>query len=261
MGNPMAGVEFNNKQTSVLPVVLSQMGCTSCRKRPMMARPMARWQPDAGRPQNVPAAPTFHPTLAEFEDPIAYIDKIRPEAEKFGICRIVPPAGWRPPFALEKGAAADGAVPDAFRFQACQQLTSHLCMRLPNAPVPVHSGRCERSRSADAAGAAAPRRRRARAGARPPLRRRSDSHDSISGDEGERQLSRDCDSSDGEGSGLGFGFAANRRSHTLASFAAYAEWARQLHFGGVLSAQVRLAARGCFHACFRASCLAVVMGR
>ncbi|KAJ1932467.1 hypothetical protein FBU59_006363 [Linderina macrospora] len=46
-------------------------------------------------------APTFYPTEQEFEDPLGFIQKIQPEAEHFGICKIVPPAGWSPPFALD----------------------------------------------------------------------------------------------------------------------------------------------------------------
>jgi hypothetical protein len=38
----------------------------------------------------------FTPTLAEFRDPIAYITSIEASAEKFGICRIIPPSGWKP---------------------------------------------------------------------------------------------------------------------------------------------------------------------
>lgn len=39
-----------------------------------------------------PEAPVFSPTEAEFQEPLVYIDKIRPIAEKFGICKIKPPA-------------------------------------------------------------------------------------------------------------------------------------------------------------------------
>lgn len=39
-----------------------------------------------------PECPVFRPTLAEFDlNPLVYLEKIRPEAEKFGICKIIPP--------------------------------------------------------------------------------------------------------------------------------------------------------------------------
>ncbi|KAI3773571.1 hypothetical protein L1987_48101 [Smallanthus sonchifolius] len=41
--------------------------------------------------KSLPVAPEYHPTLAEFQDPISYIFKIESEASKYGICKIVPP--------------------------------------------------------------------------------------------------------------------------------------------------------------------------
>ena len=49
----------------------------------------------------VDSAPVFYPTLEEFENPIAYINKLREEAsaDQSGICKIVPPKEWDPPHA------------------------------------------------------------------------------------------------------------------------------------------------------------------
>uniref|UniRef100_A0A8C9T5L9 [histone H3]-trimethyl-L-lysine(4) demethylase n=1 Tax=Scleropages formosus TaxID=113540 RepID=A0A8C9T5L9_SCLFO len=48
-----------------------------------------------------PECPVFEPSWEEFEDPMGYIAKIRPIAEKSGICKIRPPPDWQPPFAVE----------------------------------------------------------------------------------------------------------------------------------------------------------------
>ena len=46
-------------------------------------------------------ADVFYPSEADFADPLAYIAKIRPIAEKFGVCKIVPPQNWNPKFCLD----------------------------------------------------------------------------------------------------------------------------------------------------------------
>ncbi|KAK1613378.1 hypothetical protein QYE76_037051 [Lolium multiflorum] len=52
----------------------------------------------------IPEAPVFRPTEEEFADPLAYVAHIRPVAERYGICRIVPPPSWSPPKALDVAA-------------------------------------------------------------------------------------------------------------------------------------------------------------
>ncbi|XP_044065606.1 lysine-specific demethylase 5C isoform X1 [Siniperca chuatsi] len=54
-----------------------------------------------------PECPVFEPSWEEFHDPLGYIAKIRPIAEKSGICKIRPPPDWQPPFSVEL---------DSFRF-------------------------------------------------------------------------------------------------------------------------------------------------
>ncbi|KAF9431525.1 hypothetical protein BGZ76_000196 [Entomortierella beljakovae] len=46
-------------------------------------------------------APCYYPSAEEFMEPLKFIESIRPEAEKAGICKIIPPEGWKPTFALD----------------------------------------------------------------------------------------------------------------------------------------------------------------
>ncbi|KAJ3322522.1 hypothetical protein HDU76_013854 [Blyttiomyces sp. JEL0837] len=65
---------------------------------------------------NLPSAPVYRPTVQEWTNPLGFIEKIRPEAEKYGLCKIIPPAGWEPPFAIDS---------EIFRFETrIQKLNS-----------------------------------------------------------------------------------------------------------------------------------------
>ncbi|CAG0879037.1 unnamed protein product [Darwinula stevensoni] len=48
-----------------------------------------------------PECPVYHPSEDDFQDPLAFIRKIRPIAEEYGLCKIVPPPSWTPPFAVD----------------------------------------------------------------------------------------------------------------------------------------------------------------
>uniref|UniRef100_A0A7N8WNW5 [histone H3]-trimethyl-L-lysine(4) demethylase n=1 Tax=Mastacembelus armatus TaxID=205130 RepID=A0A7N8WNW5_9TELE len=60
---------------------------------------MSQPRPDEFKPP--PECPVFEPSWEEFGDPYAFINKIRPIAEKTGICKVRPPPGWQPPFACD----------------------------------------------------------------------------------------------------------------------------------------------------------------
>ncbi|PWA31798.1 hypothetical protein CCH79_00006511 [Gambusia affinis] len=56
-------------------------------------------RPDEFKPP--PECPVFEPSWEEFRDPYAFINKIRPIAERTGICKVRPPPDWQPPFACD----------------------------------------------------------------------------------------------------------------------------------------------------------------
>jgi len=66
-------------------------------------------------------APVFHPTLAEFADPLRYIASIRAVAEPCGLCRIVPPDGFVVPFNQDRAS---------FTFKTRVQTVTELQLRV-----------------------------------------------------------------------------------------------------------------------------------
>lgn len=73
-----------------------------CSGSPRSRKISARWNPEEACRPIIEEAPIFYPTTEEFEDTLSYIAKIRPKAEPYGICRIVPPASWTPPCPLKE---------------------------------------------------------------------------------------------------------------------------------------------------------------
>ncbi|KAL9327330.1 hypothetical protein ACSQ67_007975 [Phaseolus vulgaris] len=41
--------------------------------------------------EKIPECPVYHPTKEEFDDPLLYLQRIAPEASKYGICKIISP--------------------------------------------------------------------------------------------------------------------------------------------------------------------------
>jgi len=58
-------------------------------------------QPPGPRPLGLADCPEFFPTPEEFKDPMAYIRSISDKAKDFGICKIIPPEGWKMPFVTD----------------------------------------------------------------------------------------------------------------------------------------------------------------
>ncbi|KAK9083466.1 hypothetical protein Scep_029937 [Stephania cephalantha] len=77
-------------------VIRGCLDCSTCQKV------KARWRPEDACKPIIGDAPVFYPTEEEFKDTLKYISSIRPIAERYGICRIVPPSSWNPPCPLKE---------------------------------------------------------------------------------------------------------------------------------------------------------------
>ena len=62
-------------------------------------------------------APTYYPTAEQFADPLGYVASLPAEARDAGICKVVPPEGWKMPFCVES---------DTFRFKTRLQRLNQL---------------------------------------------------------------------------------------------------------------------------------------
>ncbi|CAH8357896.1 unnamed protein product [Eruca vesicaria subsp. sativa] len=100
-------------------------GCAECND---CQKVTARWHPDEARRPDLEDAPIFYPSEEEFEDTLSYIAKIRPKAEKYGICRIVPPPSWKPPCPLKEKQVWEGSK-FATRVQRVDKLQNRSSMK------------------------------------------------------------------------------------------------------------------------------------
>lgn len=94
--------EFGRCTENNIPGSLPKGVLRGCSEYSNCQKVVAKWHPeDACRPV-LEEAPVFHPTEEEFKDALKYIATIRPKAQKYGMCRIVPPPSWDPPCPLQE---------------------------------------------------------------------------------------------------------------------------------------------------------------
>merc|ERR1719361_1755004 len=75
--------------------------------------------PKLGQQAHLIEAPVYKPTEKEFKDPMKYIQRIRKEAQAFGMCKIIPPSSFKPEL----------NVNDDMRFTAYNQYVNRLMNR------------------------------------------------------------------------------------------------------------------------------------
>ncbi|EIW76301.1 hypothetical protein CONPUDRAFT_139698 [Coniophora puteana RWD-64-598 SS2] len=104
----LMGALRNSMPIEVAPVLnLASVKTISPRELPPRSTP---------RPFGLEDCPAFYPTPEEFKDPMAYIRKISDKATEYGICKVVPPVGWKMPFVTDT---------ESFRFKTrLQRLNS-----------------------------------------------------------------------------------------------------------------------------------------
>lgn len=109
-------LNMNIPMENTLPkgVIRGCPGCHNCQKV------IARWRPEEACRPIIDYTHLFHPTEEEFKDTYQYIAKIRPKAEEYGICRIIPPESWKPPLLMQ------GNTFESCRFGTCVQQIDEL---------------------------------------------------------------------------------------------------------------------------------------
>ncbi|KAK3026151.1 hypothetical protein RJ639_040538, partial [Escallonia herrerae] len=89
----------NLPEKACLPkgVIRRCLSCSNCQKVDCDSKVVASWHPEEACMPILEDAPVFRPSEEEFKDTLKYVASIRPQAEQFGICRIIPPPSWEPP--------------------------------------------------------------------------------------------------------------------------------------------------------------------
>lgn len=86
----------------IIPESLPRGVLRACSESNNCPKEVAKWRPQHACRPVLEEAPVFHPTQEEFKDALMYIATIRPKAQKYGVCRIVPPPSWDPPCPLKE---------------------------------------------------------------------------------------------------------------------------------------------------------------
>ncbi|KAG0493786.1 hypothetical protein HPP92_004780 [Vanilla planifolia] len=108
-GEEGSGSELSDQDSPLIQsppkgVIRGCVECENCQKI------IARWRPEGSCRPILDEAPVFYPSEEEFKDTLKYIASVRPRAEPYGICRIVPPPAWKPPCPLKEKKLWEGST-------------------------------------------------------------------------------------------------------------------------------------------------------
>lgn len=97
-----AGKSTPGKQAHGKPDSASCENRSTSQPEPLHSKPH---DPPPGKPEKgggrsawaaMDEIPVLRPSAKEFHDPLIYIESVRAQVEKYGMCRVIPPPDWRP---------------------------------------------------------------------------------------------------------------------------------------------------------------------
>ncbi|MCL7037414.1 hypothetical protein MKW94_016258, partial [Papaver nudicaule] len=90
-GDALRGASCGTRM-NVNPSPFPRLGGCSSERDAFSKRKVDKFEiADLDWTDKIPECPIFYPTKDEFEDPLIYLQKIAPEAAKYGICKIISP--------------------------------------------------------------------------------------------------------------------------------------------------------------------------